>query len=426
VVCKDDAPTRTFDLSDKPNIEICGVGYSSHIRAAPVASDSEYGVIIFFGGENAYIHDIRVDGNRSNQGTITDAIDGANFVQVGGNSIVHNIWSVNSAGDGVEMFGDDVVVSNSIFRNNEEQDIHFWGSNSVAEGNLCINCQEDGAIRVYTADVKRGDADNIQIKNNTVVNPATYGIGIQQENAVTTNAVIEGNTVVGAGLEGIRAVTATKPVVRDNQIVNPTDDGILIDSGAGARSTNPRIYNNEIRGADRGIDIANINDPWIEQNSVENCQKDGIRYTSGQSGTYTRIKNNNIKDNNQENGVYRGIVVYAGDGDFGRVVIKDNEILSTTTPYHQKGIRLNHGSNGSISAANIENNTVRNTNQDEIKTASNVTFDVVSQNTPTMFLSETPTAEEGNEYYDDGTNTDSGTPGKRVYLNGGWVDVYTA
>lgn len=115
-----------------------------------------------------------------------------------------------------------------------------------------------------------------------------------------------------------------------------------------------------------------------------------------------------------------------GTGTFYDMTIREVQI-----PYSDyTGIKIaGDGTNwGGLSV--IEDCRLDNINWDDIAfdstaarqfvvTRENLTGDDVSPSVPSN-----PT--EGTWYLDDGTNTGSGTAGKRVYLGGAWVDAYTA
>jgi len=417
----DASESITFDLRDKPNLEITGVGYASHIKVEDgIASDTEYGVTIFQGGANAHIHNLRVDGNRANQGTITDAIDGANFVQLGENSHMHDVWSVNSPGDGVEPFGDGINVHDCTFRNNEEQDVHVWGNNTTVKDNLCIGCQEDGSIRVYTTDTKGGDVTGFVCKDNVIVNPVTSGIEIQQEAALTIDPVIEGNVIIGAGEHGLFIRTATRPRIRDNTVLNPSTHGILVDLWTLQTGTSsPRIERNDVRGATQGIRVYDVPDTRIKQNTVEMCDEHGISYTSVNAKDRLEIKDNDVRDNNQASATYHGINIF-DNADISTVVLDDNAVISTTTPNHAVGINVG-GGQGSINSIELINSRVEGVSTTRYNLSG--TVHRVLDNVPRVQLDvrtiSSPTF--GDCAYHDGSGTNQA--GDAQFIEGSWTSL---
>ncbi|ADQ69135.1 glycosyl transferase [Halogeometricum borinquense DSM 11551] len=440
VVCENSGPEKTFDLTDKPNLEICGVGYASHIKAKDgVAEGVDAGVVIFHGGENADIHDLRVDGRRSTQGKLSGSSDGGNFVQLGANSTLHNVWSVNSTGDGVETVGDGVSVSDCLFRNNEKRDIHIRGSNTSVNDNLCENCQEGFAIKVGTATTEKGNISTVEITDNVIDNPVTGGISIGQKSAWATDATIVSNRIVDSGGHGIRSETAAKGLeIAGNTVVKSAKDGIHVtvtersaadcirpqvtnntvrDSGnsgiavsnltqerVSAAVASPRIKDNDVFGAGQAAcRVSNTDDPRIDSNTFEGSQKQGLHVTSSVTLSRVRIRDNDIIDNNQADSSFDGIRTYADNASISALVIRGNEIDSVGEPQHQRGISIWDGA-GSYSSVHLRDNTVMNQTEVAYGISESDWYSVVRGNYPSEVVDVRSLTEyEGNKAYHDGS-----------------------
>lgn len=445
----DPTPYKTFDLTKYPSIEIRGVGYASHIKVADgVAVGSESGVTVFYSGENCHIHNIRVNGNKSNQGTITDVADGANFVQLGGNSHMNNVWSVNSPGDGVEPFGDNVTIQNCIFRNNTEQDVHIWGSHCTVSGNVMLGNLKDGSIRVYSTADKGGDTRGHVISDNTIINPSTYGIQVQQSGAITKHSRIEGNVIINPGGSagnadqnaGIWLNTLQESVVADNTVVNAEGDGIVVapSGGKSRRSTEGiEIRSNSVSNCGgTGITVRSSRQPHIAGNTVKECGGRGIQFLfngnncPADSVKTASIKDNEVISNNQTDNGSAGILLYAANGELNNARVKRNEVIapgSTPNPQHETGVVFNIGSGGDIGGLSLVGNAVKGTaeNGGTFMTPDASKIASVARNTPRVRVDvrQFTNSEWGDTSYHDGSGTDN-TEGEAQYRSdGSWVSL---
>jgi hypothetical protein len=314
-----------------------------------------------------------VDGNKNNQGEIGDRVDGANFVQLGANSHFHNVWSVNSPGDGVEPFGDNVTIDNCIFKDNTEQDVHVWGSNVTVSNNVCLRNEKDGAIRVYSTDTKGGDSRALDISDNVIKNPNTYGIEVNQDGALTTDSRIEGNLLVDCGgkntalqPDGMHLTTLTNSVVADNTIVNAQRHGIKAEVINGTAITGNVFEDNLIREAGgSGMKLMDGDQMIVRNNVLKENGKQGAQFIFNLSNmpvprAQLWCEENKIFDNNQDTGSDdAGIQLYAANGTVAGPAFRRNEIASPSgEPLHQNGIKTETQNGGSIDGVTLEDNTI--------------------------------------------------------------------
>jgi polygalacturonase len=401
-------------------IEFRGAGWGSEIFLADDTTATDEGAIILKPGENAEVHSLAINGNVQNQSTPSDARDGAN-IKSGANVTVHHVKSYNATGDGAEARADGYVVHDNLFIDNFEQDVHFWGSDSVAHDNICIGNKNDGAIRHYNDGNKGlGTAQNVDIHDNLVINPATTGIELENAQGVEPEGFsIHDNIVRGASEWGIHVSRGYDIEIVDNRVFDSALTGIRIESNPAADIT---VRGNRVQGSgEQGIQADGVSGLVIEDNRLKENQKNGIHVFAGDEGlTDLTIKDNRVFDNNQANGSYRGIYVVTSDYAFDDVDVIGNKIKSTATPYHNFALGLKVTATGSFSNVTVEDNEMRNWQTFYFEGRGNLSL--VHDNYPTIAVDvRNLDTRRGNRAYHDGSG--SNTEGEAQYIDGSWTSL---
>jgi len=267
------------------------------------------------------------------------------------------MFSHDSPGDGIEFHGDYSRVLGNSFYGNLEHDVHIRASNSVVMGNTCFNqIREKGAIDVW----HENDVYNVVIAGNVCAKSGDsklnqYGNGIRTGLATgyTTppehfGLVIVNNVCVdneGAGIY-IRGYTRDS-IVANNYCENNCKSGgdgdiMLRPEGADTCIRNVSIIGNTVVGGNKdGIFHWQTGDTpagatfSVRDNVVRLCQRHGIRLRGARN---TVCAGNDVIDCNQSDGGYYGIYCDNAPRSLENVPVKDNRVISNSTPYHWIGI----------------------------------------------------------------------------------------
>jgi len=416
----------------KPNVTIIGEGWESEIflpdgeAEASSTTDGKGSRLIHDEGDSTNInpHDgtrlfhFVVNGNQQNNGGVGDGSqigdlnDGHNIELTGKYNVVHNVKSINSTGDGVELISRQDpsacrynIVSNCLFEANYEQDMHNHGAwDTVWVNNIAINEVQNSSIMCQS---HKTDNKRVMFANNRILGSGTYGARLFNNND-TYNAediFFVNNLVSGNDLSGIwLGDSATGVYVLGNVIKNNGLNGIRVNTAD----------NVHISG----------------RNIITGNGRAGIKKIAG-SGPLSRfyVINNQIGDNNQNGDGYDGIDIGVDGDTLENVRIADNDVNSTGTPKHNFGISFKvSGAEGTYNQVICERNHVSNVQAGN--KIVDTTNSILKRDNPNVddFVSFTPSSMPttgGLWYLDDGTNTSSGTRGKRVYDGTSWVDAWT-
>lgn len=432
-------PYNNYPINiNKHGVAIIGEGWGSEIYLPDGMTDAANGGgqgarIIHNGGapptenpayyDRTFLMNFSVDGNQQNNGgtgdgeNISDTHDGHNINLNGQFNWVHNVRSINSLGDGVELISFESpttckynIVSNCWFEDNYEQDLHNHGaSHTRYTGNICLGEKTNGSVYMYT---DHCDAENIWVDHNYIRAP----------NSDWTTVVLNTNT----------SYTVRNVHFENNIVEDSPDVAIKARTNAGANANEIYIEGNTIRGSGtHGIDIRGCENFHIENNTIMECGARAIQVR--QPDTAADIHNLSITDNylynnNQLNGSHDAINMSIDGQDVHNVRIEDNDILSDTTPHHRRGIQISESSVGSYEDIIVAGNWIKG-----IKTSPHIndtTGAALQRDNPNAddFVSSPPssmTARAGLWYYDSGANTGSGTRGLRVFNGSAWQDAWT-
>lgn len=422
----------------KDNVTITGDGPSTVLTIEDGATASNEGCrVIHVGGQgntggtttnlanNFHISHLKIDGNQQNNGgdgdgnTIDNLIDGHNLQIQGEDFVVTDLWSINSCGDGVEPISRATasdgeaqtrrgVISNNVFVDNWEQNIHPHGcAYSTVTGNVC-----------------RGEVNNANIN---LFSETTDNIGLVITGNVVTESQQEGAILhagVSDGSQSSKYILFAQNYVADNSL-----DGVVVDE----RRTETVIIKDNIihNNGGRGILGKGATNVLIEDNTIVQNADDGIEVNNNNSDiTGLFIHSNWVKNNNTgDNGTAGGIDIFVQDGttELRRVSIQDNAVIDTGIGNHNAGIRTREQTAASAyDEIRIEGNWLFGSSNQPIK--NEIGAFQMSNRGANDFVGSPPsviTPYAGMEYLDDGSNTGSGTKGKRIYSGGGWNDAWT-
>lgn len=429
-------PDRTFSegdniLIDKP-LRLTGSGEGSVIKT-PDGFTSTDGVKLIRSEATVpwvQFDHFKIDGNRQNNAT-NATNDGHNLKPQGGNVFVHHVVSVNSTGDGVAASGNNLLLHNNRVEDSYENNIHVnRGENVLIVLNTVRGEQQSGSIRIYPIN-SSNVVENCIIGFNTVTDAAFRAIDVLTNGATFKNLRITENIVDNPANYAIRVSNdnggEVDAVVSDNTCINGGTHLIKVRQTATAPGSTPQFTvrgNTAKYGGGLGVyaELQHTADCIIENNDAHDNDGHGVGvYLTDNPAGIVSVKDNTAIDNNADGGSSRGVFVTGSGLAHDAVIVDGNETHSVDNT-HATGVRVDNIAAATVSA--VVGNIVSGGSADiEVL---NGTPDYVKENTPAVLLSSTPKAEEGNWYWDDGTNTGSGTPGKRAYLNGGWVDAFTA
>ncbi|UBF23376.1 tailspike protein [Haloarcula tailed virus 3] len=405
---------------DTANVTLMGDGAASVIKQGAESTTDDHGCKLIQPGPDCTIKDLKLDGGQQNNRPITDDFDGANILQAARGLTLQNVRSINSTGDGVEIFGKDARVLGCYFEDNYEQDVHCWRGETVIADNVMRGCLNDGAIRVFRSSDKPENTDptneNLVIRDNLIVNPDTNGVELAVGADVTIeNPTIKDNTIINPSENGIFASEITNnPEIVDNTVVGATQDGIKVDyfcDGA-------EIRDNVIRDCGRdGVRLSASNSRVVD-NRIELSGRHGLAISEGGSDTLAEIDvvDNLVKNSSQNGNSKYGIFIDSNDNGIDALYIEDNRVISTTTPKQRNGIFI-QSNTGAYSNVYIRDNDVSGSEFAEILLQETVT--VVSGNEPVYQtdLSTYGSAPAGAEMWSDGT---TGTAGPHRFDGSTW------
>jgi len=327
-----------INYNSKSNVTLTGNGRSSIIKLKDGATKTDEGAIIINSGPNATIKDLTIDGNWENQGSIAHANDGCNITTLG-NTLVTNVKSKNSTGDGIEFGGKDCIALGNLIDNCWEHGIHIHEDRNIVAHNVIKNTNSHGAIAIWDGSADVYDA---QILGNTI-DGTTNGPGIQLECASPyqiINPTVKNNTIRGTASEGVYGVRLVRASISGNKIMNTsTGSGIRITAD---KSEDLDIKDNYVEGADF-VSIFLENIPTrirITGNKLVESGAEGIKLGSLAGDIQDiRIADNEIRDANMDASGRNGITVNPGSYTISHIKILDNFVYGDkATPYYAIGL----------------------------------------------------------------------------------------
>lgn len=474
----DNAPlniTQWLDI-DVDGVQVIGPGTKTLLRTADGANVGGIRV-----GFNAHCEDITIrgvahDGNYPNQ-TSGDSLSSiyagdAKNVRIISNYVERqyprHVHGTGGSGITVNQEAENVTVAYNRTDEVGDRGIEIAAQNCYIVGNRMTNGFDRGISLNLTDDLKgvgMGRANNAVVHGN-VISDSIEGsaIGIHGVDGAHDRYVITNNVAFGAHRNLVRVYPHASGVTISNNIgwgydSTQVDHGIDLksDSSNGGKITDVTITGNQVYGYQaRGIrtkDSATTN-VTVTNNHVEECtQNDAeasitLNHVGGVCG-FNQVLNSRNKGidgtgtellviGNRIKGSYAHAMRMEGTNTNNLIAF--NWAADNHNDPNNNAASFDNKDSGSMYLGNIistdtetaaifdsgnGNSYVNNWSPDS--SAFNVSApEYVRDNMPAIFLSSPPSATEGAEYYDDGTNTGSGTKGKRVYLGGAWVDAFTA
>jgi hypothetical protein len=411
----------------KPNVTLIGPRNAEFKLKDNVTNAGEGGRMIEWTGNFGTVFGITINGNIQNNGGFGNTTGQSDGHNITGNSEAFrfiSVKSINSTGDGIEHGGKRSVIAFCHFEDNEEQDVHFQGgANVTVANNVMVRCRYNGSINTFSS--PGNTPEGHKIVDNTFIEPQTEVLALGHGNATNIKDIeFSHNTVIG-GASGVAMVrtldeagTIEGLTVTDN-ITRGTPYGINNQQTSDLVS-DTTIKDNKFIEPQVGIEHnANIDGLVQTGNEIKRAGDTAVKLLARNGITDFRVEDI-IRDPNQNASGSHGVILNEFSGGFEEGVIECDIVSDgSTLPVH--GITVAAGSYSNVRA---ENNTIRGVQTNKINNPYRLGY--VRKNTPPVFLSQTPKNEAGNWYWDDGTNTSSGTSGKRVYLDGSWVDAFSA
>jgi len=338
------------------DVMLTGDGSSTHIRLKNNATVTDEGAkLIEPRGDRIVLAHFRLDGNQQNNGgegdgdTITNADDGHNITIYGNDCRLHDVYSVNSTGDGVEFWigSERPLVTNCHFLDNWEHNVHTHGSQDVeVTGCVLHNEYNNGHVDTYCGPGEVNDG--FHFHGNTIIGGQEEGIKVQSGGGTTKNVVIENNVIRGTAKQQIKVYhnnvednPPTDITVKNNICRDGSLQGITVTGGKTVR-----VYNNEIYRSVQDSLVVNGNGPLsdvvVEDNHIVNTGW-------GNSGSPRNA-----------------IFVDAKDEAVSDVDVRDNRVVAPdSNSYIKYGANLNVSGTGSFTDAHLADNIFRDFSESE-------------------------------------------------------------
>lgn len=252
----------------------------------------------------------------------------------------------------------------------------------LMEGLYCIEPSFDGLCFGKSHPGDPGSSHHT-VRDSYVIRPALHGVVIPaRDGGESTNITADNLTIIEPGKKGFDIN------VVDDQYLDIDITDSLIDSPDGV------LVAADVHNSTGQIDIT------LEDNVMRHAGGEGRHGVSvGESGTiHIEAYNNDITADLASLQFYGANTQYQGD-----CLIKGNDLSSIQSNWQDRTINFS------------DSDSVR----EHVRTIDNGREEDFSPVEPTA-------VGPGEEYLDDGTNTGSGTKGKRAYTGSAWVDVWTA
>lgn len=236
------------------------------------------------------------------------------------------------------MTHESVIVTNCTTEGTDNSGYLLEDLESVVDDQKMYIFANNTSINDFTGFSISG-CDNAIVANNSIYNPTNNGIRcIDFVTHYVNNAIIEGNSIIGADSYGILLESnCTNFVVEGNTVQDGTVEGILVRGRKGV------IKNNIVNGNGKhGIFLGGgpsgpaITDVLIEGNIVSNNSKvtansDGIRLDGGNvSFSDISIVNNRCFDDQGVKTQRYGVILSGGTGH-SNIKVKDNNLRGNKT-----------------------------------------------------------------------------------------------
>lgn len=163
---------------------------------------------------------------------------------------------------------------------------YSW-SRSMIANNVVIDATGNG----ISWDTANDALDNVVITGNVVVNPDVAGIAVNGvSGALTTNARITGNTVIGAGASSISCQYCDQPGVVGNSVRTGSSTGVFFQNGTGGQM----VGNTVVSSGSNCYNVTSQNEVLISENVGRSPQANYI--VNIQSATDCLIVGNHFSD----------------------------------------------------------------------------------------------------------------------------------
>jgi hypothetical protein len=283
-------------------VRLVGEGWSSKIKVADSATDgTDVGVrVISVNSNEVTLENFQIDGNYEQAGTIGTGRDGYN-VSVGKDDNagpanrcqMRGVYSHHGTGDGVEWFGNQGVIANCLFEENNEQHVHPRCQQLTVTGNVMRRENENAMIHLYDYD---GEVvSDISIVGNSFYDTQEEAIAVDPGEGSCRRISIVGNTFHDLDRAAVdikdQSPSADNPPknvsVVGNTIskINDSDPAIKNSSGQ-----NVVIANNTIRPPLGSSSIKVLSDTTVLGNDIRGSR---IKIKGGEG---VSVHNNSIRD----------------------------------------------------------------------------------------------------------------------------------
>jgi len=324
---------------DTDNVTLAGQGYASEIFLENDTTNTDEGAdILETSGKAITLRDFRINGNYQNNsaGETGTTQDGHNLTVAGDKTHVYGIWSENSTGDGIEMFGDSQLVWGSHFNDNWEHGVGLNGcTNSLVYG-----CEMDTEVNSAIIGCFSGSANEGNVIDNCILrNAQDTAIAIRPDNNPLRDFTVSNTKIFGANGSAAIVITdgSNSPEVdnvklKDVEIYDPAAWGVRVGD-----ASNVTIERCHIEGAGLEAINANIeesglemrNNDIIDPNQDDADNNDAIKINAGVSVDRVRITDNHIYTKASTSRRPRNGILLEGSGSIGNdSKVRDNHIES--------------------------------------------------------------------------------------------------
>jgi len=259
---------------------------------------------------NLVFRDFEIDGNKQRLVTVALGEDEGIDIKGGANILIDKVFIHDMGTDGIDTdkvssVGSDIIISNSIIKDNGGVGIHNNFDNTSVLGCIVDN---NGHERYAN------QTGQVQLD--------ACGVDLKGDNGKIVNCTII-NNVRGVNIAGIN-----NPLINGNTIVNNTYEGIVVSSvESSSLSTNTIISNNIIKGNLYGI--------WVKGSDGTLMLSNNLVESSGGSNIGLKIEDTN------------GMTVLGGSylGVFGIEIDQLSGLtkISTELKGSSNGVRVNSG-----------------------------------------------------------------------------------
>jgi len=214
----------TASINLASNVTLIGQGAGTVLKI-PNAFNANLNVISASSKNRVLVADLKIDGNKANQGSFGQFNYGIYFNTVTHSKVVH-CWVEDMCNDGITLdTSDNNTITGNTCQSNRTHGIYLFASNNnTIMGNNCQSTDMGAGLYLDT------DSNNNTIMGNNCQNNGDVGIGL----GGCSNNTITGNTCQGNSYEGICLTLANNNTITGNTVIgnsqdaDNTYDGIII------------------------------------------------------------------------------------------------------------------------------------------------------------------------------------------------------